>query len=434
MIKLKNILTNPFLVIFLSGALLNIPFFVHEIWADFLAFFLIIPVFVAVTKVPKNKKYLAGLLFFSVWLIPTSLWYFYFMNPWEACLKLTFFFLMANIFVVPNILKKKNIILEFGLIIFTWTAITFLRINLPFTEDWWIPHIAYTQWQNLSILQLANFTGIFGIIFAILFLNAFLAYLWIKKKKYLVIISIIFLIATFSFGNYYIKNISNFNKIPFTLIGIQSSPENGFYANANKNDIYKLQQLTQNALSEISNKDRKIIVLWPENMLQEKHSKILQNFAKENNIYIIFNRAEKTNQGLFNTVIMIEPSGEEILKNYKMHSAPSEKIQVKSNIHNSIKIDKLKITSDICYDLHYSDISKRIQNSDLLFAPVDDDRFGNFMPYLHASDTIFRAIENRVNIFTASTNAPTMFVDKYGVIKKGPLKAYNEGYLIVNSK
>lgn len=328
--------------------------------------------------------------------------------------------------------KKKNFTLQLGIIVVLWTLITFLRINIPFTENWWIPHLAYTQWQNFTILQLASFTGIFGIIFTILFSNALLAYLWIKEKKHLVMVFIVSLVIIFSFGNAHFEKVSNAQNQPFILIGIQSSPENGFYANANKNDIQTLQKLTQKALLEVENKDKNIFVLWPENMIQEDHTKDLQNFAKENNIYLVFNREEKSEENPFNTVVMVDSNGKEVLKNYKTHAAPSEKIQIKKEVHNSIEIEAVKITSDICYDLHYSDISKRVQNNDLLFTPVDDDRFGSFMPYLHARDIIFRAIENRVNIFTASTNGPTMFVDKYGVIKKGPLEIYDEGYLIVN--
>jgi len=430
--RMSNVIKNPFLIILISGLLLNIPFFIREIWGEFLAFFLIAPVFISLNKIPNNKKYFAGLLFFGAWIIPTSLWYFNFMEWWEACLKLTYFSLMGLIFVAPNILKKKNIILELGIIISVWVLITFLRINLPFTENWWIPQLAYTQWQNFTILQLASFTGIFGIIFTILLSNALLAYAWMKEKKYLVMVCIVSLVMIFSFGNYHIEKISNSHNQPFILIGIQSSPENGFYANANKNDVKTLQKLTQNALLEVENKEKKIFVLWPENMIQEDQTSELQNFAKENNIYLIFNREEQTEGNPFNTVVMVGANGKEVLKNYKTHVAPSEKIQIKKEVHNSIEIEAVKITSDICYDLHYSDISKRIQDNDLLFSPVDDDRFGSFMPYLHARDAIFRAIENRINIFTASTNGPTMFIDKYGVIKKGPLEMYNEGYLIVN--
>ena len=83
--------------------------------------------------------------------------------------------------------------------------------------------------------------------------------------------------------------------------------------------------------------------------------------------------------------------------------------------------------------MHYPDFKEKVKKSSLLFAPIDDDRFGKFMPYLHARDVIFRAVENRINILTASTNGPTFFVNKYGIIEKGPLKIYDENYLIIET-
>ena len=89
-------------------------------------------------------------------MLPTSYWYFNFMPIWLAALSSAFFTLIANVFQISNLVKKKSIISDFAIIIVSWLALTFLRINLPITEDWWIPHLAYTQWQNISVLQIAN--------------------------------------------------------------------------------------------------------------------------------------------------------------------------------------------------------------------------------------------------------------------------------------
>lgn len=433
--KLKTIFHNPLFIIFLSGLFLNLSFFVTNIFTDLLAFFVIAPAFYALTKLENDKRYLGGLLFFGAWMLPTSYWYFNFMPIWLAALSSLFFTLIANVFKISNLVKKKSIILDFAIIIVSWLALTFLRINLPITEDWWIPHLAYTQWQNISVLQIANFLGIYGVIFLILVINAILAFLLVKKKKIVSIIFIVFVSFIFLSGNFTINNYAKTGEQPISLIAIQSSPENGYWADANSNDIKNLKKLTQNALEKIQNKSSKqIFVLWPENMITEENTEDLMNFAKENNVFLVFNRAEKTDKYPLNSVVLINNNGKEILKNYKTHKAPGEKISVLKDIHNGTEINGIKITSDICYDLHYSDLQKRAKDNDLLFAPVDDDRFGNFMPYLHARDIIFRAIENRISILTASTNGPTFFVNRYGIIEKGPLKIYDEGYLIVETK
>jgi len=92
------------------------------------------------------------------------------------------------------------------------------------------------------------------------------------------------------------------------------------------------------------------------------------------------------------------------------------------------------VVTDICYDLHYPDIRERIDGDDLLLAPVDDDRFGSFFPYLHAADTVFRAVENDINIITASTNGPTFYVNRHGVVERMPLPVYSEDVLVIETK
>lgn len=433
--KYKILFNNPLIILFLSGFLLNIPFFVPHIITEIFAFFIIAPAFYSITKLDNMKRYSGGALFFGAWMIPTSYWYFNFMPIWLAVLSLSYFTLIANVFYISSFIRNKNIIGDFAIIIVTWLSLTYLRINLPITEDWWIPHLAYTQWQNISVLQIANLLGIYGIIFLILIINAILAYFWIKGKRSTSIIFVLLIIFIFLSGNFLIIKCSEGKgEQPVSLIAIQSSPKNGYLSSADLNDIKNLKQLTQTALEKIQNKSSKtIFVLWPENMITEESTEDLMNFAKENNIFLIFNRAEKTDTAPLNSVVMINNKGKMILKNYKIHKAPNEVISISESINNHIVINGLKITSSICYDLHYADLHERAFGNNLIFAPVDDDRFGRFMPYLHARDVIFRAIENRINILTASTNGPTLYVNKFGIIEKGPLEIYYEGYLIVET-
>ncbi len=426
---------NPFFILFVSGMFLNIPFFILNIFAELSAFFIIAPAFCVITKLEKQKRYLGGMIFFSAWLLPTIYLNSSFMPTWLAFLvSFGFVTLIARVFQLSNFVKNKSILSDFSIIIISWVVLTALIINLPITEDWWIPHLFYTQWQNLSVLQIANFFGIYGIELLILLTNASLAYLLLKKKKMTSIIFVIIICIIFLSGNFAIEQFAKTGKQNFSFISIQSSPENGYFADANLNDVQNLKNLTKRALEKIQDKPLKnIFVLWPENMITENDSKSLGDFAKENNIFLVFNEAQKTENNPLNLAIMIDKNGEELLRNYKTHKAPGEKISVLKNVHNSVKINEIKITSDVCYDLHYHDLKNRAKGNDLLFAPVDDDRFGKFLPYLHAKDVIFRAVENRINILTASTNGPTFFVNKYGIIKKGPLKIYEEGFLIVET-
>ena len=447
---------SPLLILFLAGALLNLSFFFTNIATDLLAFFVIAPAFVALAKLKAVKRYLGGLLFFGAWMLPTSYWYFNFMPVGEAIRSLTLFTLMALIFVLPvfikTLIKNKSIALDFALIIFLWTSLVFLRTTLPVVEDWWIPHLAYTQWQNVGVLQIAYFAGIYGIIFVILLSNALLAFLWLKTKKVFPAVFIISLSLIFLLGNFLVTAI---HTAPVSgkdrLIAIQASTESlnwtldqslevaekkweedkDFFT-PNDNDLEKLKNLTLEALKKIENREiTNIFVLWPENRIGENKIADVKSFAKNNKIYLSFHSLEKAQTDKFYSVIItLDQSGEEVLRNYKRHIAPGESNIAKDGEHHNFEVDGLKITSDICYDLHYPDLQKMAEGNDLLLAPVNDLEFGEFLPYLHARDVIFRAIENRINILTSATTGPTFFVNKYGVIEKGLLEIGEEGFVI----
>ncbi len=70
-------------------------------------------------------------------------------------------------------------------------------------------------------------------------------------------------------------------------------------------------------------------------------------------------------------------------------------------------------------------IGKRLHEADILFAPVDDDRFGDLFAYLHAADIVYRAAENNITIATASTNSPTFLVRRDGYVVTRPLPLWS---------
>ncbi|MBC8388695.1 MAG: hypothetical protein ISS14_00615 [Actinobacteria bacterium] len=432
----KKAVLNPYVIIALSGILLNISFFIHNIYAQIFALFIVAPTFFAISRLKGIKRYVGGLIFFGSWIIPTCYWYFLIFPWWAALLRLTIFTLMANVFFIPLIIKKRNIVLDFVITIVLWVGIIAARIELPFTEDWWIPHIAYTQLLNPLIVQIGGVTGIYGIILIILFINAAIAYLLTKKKYIPAGIVVIIVIATCLTGNILFQNTIGQGDKNIALIAVQSVPSKGFYSeNATVEDIENLKSLTAGALKDIERKENNIvIVLWPENMVKTSEDENISQFVRENNIYLVYNRAEPNEDELpFNTAVLLDSNGEAILTNYKKHIAPGEEI-TSSNEFSSVMVHDIKVVTDICYDLHYPDIREGISGDDLLLAPVDDDRFGSFFPYLHAADTVFRAVENDINIITASTNGPTFYVNRYGVVERMPLPVYSEDVLMIETK
>ena len=438
MFLLKRLEKNQYLISFISGLALNIAFFVPSIYANFIALFCISPLFIALTQTTTFKKrYRVGVVFFGAWLIPTTYWYYLIFPWWQAFLQsVGFVFLMAWILVIIGMLidKTKNIFAGLMLGSLIWSIFEGARLIAPVTKEWWIPHLGYTQWLNPIFLQITAIVGVGGVIFLVLFSNIILTK-FLLQKRYITGLSFCFLLILFCLSvNFILKTDYKSDGIPFTLIGIQGSPQDGYYADATHDDVLVLSERTARVIEKIKRTDTPIMVVWPENMIKAEEDDYIKNFTQKKNIYLVYDRAEPNESPYpWNTAVIVDNNGKFILTNYKKHAAPGEAISV-SEKFGFVLIGGKKITADICYDLHYADIGSRINGTDLLLAPVDDDRFGRFFPQLHAADTVFRAIENRVNIITASTNAPTFFVNRYGVIEKMPLPAYIEDEIIVNTK
>lgn len=419
-------LQNPFLLLLLSGLLLNLSFFIHSIYTGILALFSIAPAFYALSKLKTKHRYLGGLIFFSTWLLPTTYWYYLFMPIWGAILaSIGFVLLIANLFHISNLFKKKSLKTDFSIIIASWVGFTLARTLLPVLEDGWIPHIAYTQWLNPLMIQLASFGDIYSIMLVMLSINAFLAYLIIKKKRLVAVSFMIVISVSCLIGNKLIQNLNTSSDgEDIVLVAVQSP----YY-----NNIQNLMDITNEALSSIERTNRPIVAIWPENMTNPEEETKLQKFAQEKNIYLGYNRATPTETYMpYNSAVLISNDGEVILTNHKKHAAPGEEI-TESDKFESSNIGNISVTADICYDIHYPDISERLVGQDLLLAPIDDSEYGSYMPYLHAADVVFRAAGNRTNIITSATTGPTFFANKYGVPSK-ILPFYTEDILIIETK
>lgn len=427
---IKNFLKNNLFFVLLSGVLLNISFFVHNFYGQIFSFFALIPVFYVLPKIEKEKSYLYGLVFFGSWLIPTSVWYFNVFPWWLAILSMTFFTLMAVIFQVSSIFK--NVYLKYFSFIFVWILISVLRYNLPITQNWWIPDLYYLLSFHPFILQIIKYFSIFSLIFLILASNSIIGFL-LYKKNYKLFFACFVFVLTFIFVSNKIFITQNNAEIKknISLIALQNLTSGGIDVHATSFDVSSMLNKTKNIINS-NNLNKNIFVLWPENKISEPDYYLIQDFAKNEKINLIFNSKEKIGNNFLNTIVFVGSDGEIKFKNYKKHIAPGEDGFVSYDSKSGYNFNDIKITSGICYDFHYFDISEKLKNNDLAFVAVNDAAFGSNMPYFHLADIVFRAIENDISILSSSTNAPTFFVDKNGIIKTEVLRPYLDSYIIYN--
>jgi apolipoprotein N-acyltransferase len=162
-----------------------------------------------------------------------------------------------------------------------YTAFYFLAMNIPgimrIGSAFGFFSLAKTQWLNPAVMQLASFTGMYGVTFLILSVNCAIAYGIIHyketKKAYkptIVILAIFLVVLVFGF----IEVPNNIEKGDVTVAVIQTSPEEG----QDINDLYL-------RLSEESLKYNPKIIVWPFMMMEGLSPPT--NFSIDHNVYLV---------------------------------------------------------------------------------------------------------------------------------------------------
>ncbi len=351
----------------------------------------IAPVLVVAAK--AKRPYIIGLMFFAAWILPTTFWFYSFMNPFvAAAASVGWVFLMANIFWIFRI-KKLPIWAKLLIICAVWVAWTFARMRLPVVEDWWLPHLGYAVWRNTGILQLASVGGEMTVEFVVLFVNSALAFLWLGKKYWPVaIVGATFLVAAIG-ANFWVSKLPTQDYS--SVIAVQS---NG--------DFNQIKAMTEKALSKFRNKSEIITVVWPENHLSDQDTLAAAEFAKNAKIVLVINATDGDNH---NVVEIYNQNGEKVLQNLKFHIAPDE-YHASGWSNNTIN----DMTAFTCYDVHFPDIVARVGAAKTVFVPLNDSDFAATEKTFHLADIAFRATQSRANFVAASVDGPTAFVDKYG--------------------
>ena len=117
-------------------------------------------VFWLLRTVPARRAYTIGTFFTLAWLVPTTYWYYNFMSLGAAFgASVGWALLMANLFQLTALRKRFGTRLVWPLFALLWLALTWLRMRMPVTEDWWLPHLGYSVWRNSGLVRLGGFGG-----------------------------------------------------------------------------------------------------------------------------------------------------------------------------------------------------------------------------------------------------------------------------------
>ncbi len=303
---------------------------------------------------------------------------------------------------------------------------------------------AYTQYQNLYLLQIVTVTGIYGITFLISWTAAVVIWIWNNKskkeyiKKYIIIYcSVIGLV--FAYGIVMFHFVGNSDKsvriagvtVPIShLLNDDKDIYSTFYTNTFTDENITN---TRNKLSSVADElFLKIeleaqagakIVFWSElngAVLKQDEDMLLQrasDMAKQEEIYLIVSLLVKTPYEDLkeNKTVAFNPQGELISEYFKYGRSIGELCQKGDGILKSFDTEYGRIAPFICSDMAFlSKIQQAGKDSvDILIVPASDWKE---MTLLAAKTAIVRGVENGSNIIRHTNKGMSIVSDFKGSV------------------
>lgn len=447
-IKLKNNFLDLFLT-FLTAILLFFSFPPFNCW--YFSFFFFVPLFLII----ENKKPLirffygliSGFLFYSLSLyyLKNLAGFVFFLLP----LYLAFFWGIF-VFLIFSFDNKKNIFLGSCIWFFIEIIIANLLTGFPLLT------LGLSQCNNITILKIGKFVGIFGISFLIIGTN--LLFYTIFKRKYsyqqifFVLFFILFLLLTKLPEKRTFKgNLQILIYQPNIITNEITLEEN------EKRIIYFFEE----NFKEKNKRDVDIVVL-PEGSFQwdlfENTNLLnkLKEISQKNGFGIVIGCFTREKDNFYNSSVFINGDKVEIYN--KIHLVPygefilGERFEIikkiflkiggyypnlkKGDEYKIFEYKGIKFSTIICYENLFSEIAENFikYGTDFFIVITNDLWFGNSPgPYQHFAHNVFRAIETGRYFFQAGLTGLSGVISPEGkiekIIEKGSKNLFIEGSL-----
>lgn len=402
-------------------------------------------------------SYLTGFLFFlgtMYWLIHVTLLG---MIVVVAYLALYFGFFGLILSYGSRITNHERLFL----IPSAWVALEWLRSHF-FTGFGW-NLLGYSQCSNLPIIQIADKTGAYGVSFLIIMFNIAL-YMSIKnlksgKEAYMsLVIVTILLLTVFGYGIFRLNNIFTGEKLRVAIIQGNIPQDKKWDRHFTDSILSKYEGLTKKSVL-----DKAELVIWPETSIpgfvenEEDLFSRIKNLVTDINTPLLAGapRYEDTEEGTlyYNSAFLflkggtlgghydkvhLVPFGEYIpLKNllFFVHRfAPRPigdytagnsftvfkfllKRTAKDKDYSLKFIKKVGFSCLVCFEDIFPDLARQFvkKNIDFLVNITNDGWFGkSSAAYQHAQASVFRAVENRINVVRVANTGLSCFIDQKG--------------------
>jgi len=337
--------------------------------------------------------------------------------------------------------EKSGSLLRFSLFASViWVVLEYLRTYFLTGFPWCL--LGMSQWRFITLIQLCEFTGIYGISFILVLVNVMLAR-FIETKKLPSLIITVALVACIITGAYVIKLRNQVSSPPYITAAVlqgnidQYKKWDGNY----KDEILK----KYSSLAREASKQHPDIIIWPETavpgylpsdpLLYSTISSIVRETGTYNLIGTPYNNSDNL---VYNAVCLFGPEGELLAWHKKTHLVPFGEFVPfrkvfepffgvlntlgdfsRGSDHSAFAVKSVRWGPTICSENFFGGIVRQVVNNgaEIIVNQTNDAWFFNTSaPKQHFIMNVFRAIENRRTVIVSGNTGISGVVNPSGVI------------------
>lgn len=338
-----------------------------------------------------------------------------------------------------------------------WVTVEFVRTYALTGFPWAL--LGYSQYKFLPLIQIADITGVYGISFLVVAINAAIfdvCIYWPKRHSQMplferwpmtvgLITLVIVIILVFFYGNLRLSAGEGGYNIRVAVIQGNFEQDRKWDIKFQKEIIDTYKSLSIKALSESPS-----LIVWPETAVpfifnyDKPLTDDLTEFQKTLGIHLLFGgmtfKDVRDNKlRLSNSSVLLSPYGEILSVYDKIHLVPyGEYVPLRNllpfinkltvGIGDFLPGDKYtvmqtpfaKIGNLICYEIIFPGMVRKFaaQGADMLVTITNDAWFGSWgAPQQHFSMAALRAVENRVPVIRAANTGISGFINAKGMIQ-----------------
>lgn len=420
------------LLSFFSGLILAFSFFNFNLWL--FAWFGFVPLFLALRNKSKKQAFLLSYLTGVIFWLGTLYWLVH-VTPVGMIVLVLYLALYFGIFGLvissPYILSTNYYLLS---IPSSWVILEYIRSHLLTGFPW--AKLAYSQYLNLPVIQIADITGAWGVSFLIVMVNA-AVYSAISRRK-IHLLPLFCLLAVLLYGYSSLYRIAQAaGRTTLRLSVIQPNIPQALKWDPSARGFIKDKYF---ALTEEAARDNPDLIIWPEAALpvileeEPEFFEDTKSFARKINIPLLLGSATARGGDYYNSALLVSAQGSVSGRYDKLHLVPfGEYIPLRSalpfletivpigDFSRGREYTILKIQNTfgvlICFEDVFPELARGFarHGAEFLVNITNDGWFGRTSaPYQHFSASVFRAVENRLPIVRSANTGVSGFIASDG--------------------